>query len=122
MEIGDEKDDVEKQLDQQEEAEQIAETLLNPILYTRGLESDSFYLILSGKVTICSGNEGFMINQTSFNVMGVEALTNDDYRPDFSAKVIDSARILRITRKQYRQALSSLMQKQPEMKFNARKA
>jgi len=93
---------MEKQLNRQEEAEQIAETLLNPILYTRGLESDSFYLILSGKVTICSGNEGFMINQTSFNVMGVEALTNDDYIPDFSAKVIDSARMLRITRKQYR--------------------
>ena len=35
--------------------------VFNPILFTRGIESDSFYLILSGKVSVCSGNEGFMI-------------------------------------------------------------
>jgi CRP-like cAMP-binding protein len=33
----------------------------NPILFTRGLPSSDFYLVLSGKVTVCSGNEGFMI-------------------------------------------------------------
>ncbi len=63
--------------------------VFNPILYTRGVESDAFYLILSGKVMVCSGNEGFMITQTAFNTLGAEALTNDDYVPDFSAKVID---------------------------------
>ena len=57
-----------------EEDEKVAETLLNPILYTRGLESDCFYLILSGKVMICSGNEEFRISQTSFNYMGMRAL------------------------------------------------
>ena len=57
-----------------EEDEKVAETLRNPILYTRGLESDSFYLILSGKVEICSGNEEFRISQTSFNYMGMKAL------------------------------------------------
>ena len=82
--------------------EKVAETLLNPILYTRGLESDCFYLILSGKVMICSGNEEFRISQTSFNYMGMRALQNDDYRPDFSAKVIENARLLKVTRKQYR--------------------
>ena len=84
------------------EDEKVAETLLNPILYTRGLESDCFYLILSGKVMICSGNEEFTISQTSFNYMGMKALQNDDYRPDFSAKVIENARLLKVTRKQYR--------------------
>ena len=54
--------------------EKVAETLLNPILYTRGLESDCFYLILSGRVMICSGNEEFRISQTSFNYMGMKAL------------------------------------------------
>lgn len=34
-------------------------SLINPILFTRGVPSDSFYLILSGKVVIVSGNEGF---------------------------------------------------------------
>lgn len=72
--------------------------VFNPVLYTRGLPADAFYLILSGKVMVCSGDEGFMIMQSSFNVMGVEALTRQDYKPDFSAKVIDKARILRITR------------------------
>ena len=94
------------------EDEKVAETLLNPILYTRGLESDCFYLILSGKVMICSGNEEFRISQTSFNYMGMKALQNDDYRPDFSAKVIENARLLKVTRKQYRLALTSIMQKQ----------
>ena len=84
--------------------------MFNPILYTRGVDSDAFYLILSGKVTVCSGNEGFMISQSAFNYLGTEALTRDDYRPDFSAKVIDQARLLKITRSQYRQAISSLQQ------------
>ena len=37
------------------------DNLINPILYVRGVPADSFYLILSGKVMICSGNEGFML-------------------------------------------------------------
>ena len=76
--------------------------MFNPILFTRGIESDSFYLILSGKVSVCSGNEGFMITQSAFNYLGAESLSRDDYRPDFSAKVMESARILRITRTKYR--------------------
>ena len=39
----------------------IGDHVFNPVLYTRGLETDAFYLILSGKVQVCSGNEGFMI-------------------------------------------------------------
>ena len=35
--------------------------MINPVLYQRGVPSDSFYLILTGKVMICSGNEGFML-------------------------------------------------------------
>ena len=41
--------------------EQQHHSLYNPILYRRGIESDAFYLILSGKVMVQSGNEGFMI-------------------------------------------------------------
>ena len=81
--------------------------VFNPILYTRGLEADAFYLILSGKVMVCSGNEGFMIQQSSFNYLGVEALTNKDYKPDFSAKIIDKARMLRISRAQYAAAITT---------------
>lgn len=44
--------------------------VFNPILYTRGVSSDAFHLILSGKVNVCSGNDGFMITQSSFNYLG----------------------------------------------------
>lgn len=85
-----------------------AQKIFNPILYTRAVDSDTFYLILSGKVNVCSGNEGFMITQGAFNFLGAEALVRDDYKPDFSAKVIGKARLLRITRLQYRKAISSI--------------
>ena len=35
--------------------------LINPVIYTRGVPTDCFYLILTGKVMICSGNEGFFL-------------------------------------------------------------
>ena len=88
----------ERDLAQQMATVDNVEKLFNPVLYTRGVDSDAFNLILSGKVAVCSGNEGFMISQSSFNYLGAEALVRDDYRPDFSAKVVDQARILRITR------------------------
>lgn len=50
------------------------DSLINPILFVRGVEADSFYLILSGKVMVCSGNEGFLLEQGSFNYMGIECL------------------------------------------------
>lgn len=84
--------------------------LVNPILYTRGVPSQDFYLILSGKVAVCSGNEGFMINMTSFDFLGSDALVNDEYKPDFSAKVINNARLLKISRLNYRKAISSIAQ------------
>lgn len=87
--------------------------VFNPILFTRGIETDAFYLILSGKVEVCSGNEGFMIMQSSFNYLGADSLIRDDYKPDFSAKVIDHARVLRITRSQYRKAISNISQTKP---------
>lgn len=80
----------------------------NPILFTRGLPANNFFLILSGKVMVCSGSEGFMIEQTAFNFLGEGCLTDDNYRPDFSAKVIGKARLLRIDRDSYRLAISSI--------------
>ena len=86
------------------------QNVFNPVLYTRGIDSDAFHLILSGKVQVTSGNEGFVITQSSFNYLGQDALVRDDYRPDFSAKVIGQARILKITRMQYRLAISMIQQ------------
>jgi len=74
------------------------DNMINPILYMRGVPSDSFYIILTGKVMICSGNEGFFLEQGAFNYMGTECLVNDNYVPDFSAKIIGKAKLLKISR------------------------
>jgi len=81
--------------------------VFNPVLYTRGIENNCFHLILSGKVVVCSGNEGFMFTQSSFNYLGQDSLTMDEYKPDFDAKVIGKARLLKITRQQYRKAIQT---------------
>lgn len=80
--------------------------MINPIVYVRGVKNDCFYLILSGKVMICSGNEGFFLEQGAFNYMGIECLLNDDYIPDFSAKIIGKAKLLKITREDYRKCMA----------------
>lgn len=51
---------------------------------------------------ICSGNEGFYVELGNFNYMGSECLINDNYIPDFSAKVIGNAKLLQISREDYR--------------------
>jgi len=79
--------------------------MINPILFIRGVPNESFYLILSGKVMICSGNEGFFLEQGAFNFMGVECLTNDKYVPDFSAKIIGKAKLLKVSREDYRRSM-----------------
>lgn len=60
----------------------------NPILYMRNQPTEEFYLILHGRVDVCSGNEGFHVEMGAFATLGTEALQNDNYKPDFSAKVL----------------------------------
>jgi len=47
---------------------------LNPILFARGVPTDEFYLILSGKVCVCSGNEGFFVEMSTFDYLGDQSL------------------------------------------------
>lgn len=84
------------------------DNMINPIIFIRGVSNDSFYLVLSGKVMICSGNEGFFLEQGPFNYMGIDCLTNDNYIPDFSAKVLGKTKLLKITREEYRKALGHI--------------
>lgn len=80
--------------------------MTNPVLYVRGVSNEFFYLVLSGKVMICSGNEGFLLEQGPFNFMGADCLSNDHYVPDFSAKIIGRTRLLKISRTDYRMAMA----------------
>ena len=87
---------------------EILTTDVTPILYIRNVPSSDFYLILQGTVVVCSGQEGFMVELGPFNFLGVEALLQEDYKPDFSAKVINKARLLKITREEYVSNVSSI--------------
>ena len=77
---------------------------INPIIFKRGVKHDFFYLVLNGKVSICSGREGFMMEKGIFNFMGEQCITNEDYVPDFSAKVIGKTRLLRVSKQDYNAA------------------
>jgi hypothetical protein len=66
---------------------------------------------LQGNVVVCSGKEGFMIKLGPFNYLGLDALITkkgEDYKPDFSAKVINKARLLKIKRSKYQKILNSI--------------
>mmetsp|Transcript_47293 Transcript_47293/g.34578 ORF Transcript_47293/g.34578 Transcript_47293/m.34578 type:complete len:132 (+) Transcript_47293:1174-1569(+) len=87
------------------EVDEAFDAVLRNTIYKKGEQSDEFYLILKGKILVCSGQEGFFIELSSFNFLGSEALTNDRYAPDFSAKAIEKTRLIRIKRLDYRKAL-----------------
>ena len=77
---------------------------MDSIIFKRGQKADCFYLILNGQVSICSGREGFMMDKGIFNYMGEQCITNDDYVPDFSAKVVGKTRLLMITKQAYNES------------------
>jgi hypothetical protein len=95
----------------QDENNQEFKNLLNPILFVRNVPSDSFYLILQGTVAVCSGQEGFMVKLGPFNYLGLGALQSvfsqprrekrQPYIPDYSAKIINKARVLRVKVEDY---------------------
>lgn len=78
---------------------------INPNLYVRNAPSDNYYLILRGKVEVVSGKDGFKVEIGSFSSLGQKALLDLDYKPDFSAKVKGSAKLLRIKRSLYMEYL-----------------
>lgn len=78
------------------------DTISNPVLYERNVQTDVFILVLSGKVDICSGKDGFHSEIDFFHFLGSDAITNDVYFPDFTAKVLGDASILKIKKEDYR--------------------
>lgn len=80
------------------------DSLMNPILYHRGIRSEYFFLIISGRVAICSGADGFMVEKGTFEFIGEQCLTDPEYIPDYSCKVLGNSKILRISRDDYLKA------------------
>lgn len=72
-------------------------------IYTRGVPTKNAYLIINGKLEISAGSDGFISEAGPWTLLGVHALTDDIYAPDFTARVIERpARLLRVPRRLYR--------------------
>lgn len=72
-------------------------------IYSRDVATKNAYLIINGRVEISAGNDGFISEVGPWTLLGRNALTDDSYAPDFTARVCERpARLLRIPRKLYR--------------------
>lgn len=96
-------------------------------LFTRGIPTDYFVLILEGKVEVTVGNEDFTFDETQFSSFGAPALVSNPqsttqtglpaisqkgsavYIPDYSVRVLTDVRYLKITRSMYRMAVKGTM-------------
>ena len=84
---------------------ELDKALPNELLYEKSVLSDTFTLILSGKVTIFVGSENFRSDISSWSVMGGRALEDKEWSPDYSAFVSDGpCRFIRIHRDAFNEA------------------
>ena len=67
-------------------------------VYVRGVPTSQCCLLLHGRLQIRAGLEGFLSEVGPWTTLGLSALTDPDYRPDFTARILEPARILVITR------------------------
>eukprot|EP00457_Paulinella_chromatophora_P012793 gb/GEZN01013033.1/.p1 GENE.gb/GEZN01013033.1/~~gb/GEZN01013033.1/.p1 ORF type:complete len:278 (-),score=47.11 gb/GEZN01013033.1/:207-959(-) len=86
-------------------------------LYKREVPTDYFTLILDGQIEVSAARQGFKVNLHRWHCLCPDILLFKDlqindatsplepYVPDFSAKVIETARILRISRTKFRAAI-----------------
>ncbi|KAN0050137.1 hypothetical protein ACTA71_003240 [Dictyostelium dimigraforme] len=77
-------------------------------IYTRGVASDFFTIILQGKVEIRSGSEAFISEGGPFSTLGVGALKSEHFVPDFTARIISgNVSYLKIPKSVYDQSVIS---------------
>jgi len=85
--------------------QELDKELPNELLYEKNAPSDTFTLILSGKVTIFVGSENFRSDVSSWSVLGTKALADKQWTPDYSAFVSDGpCRCLQIRRSAFVEA------------------
>jgi hypothetical protein len=68
-------------------------------VYVRGVPAAFCCLLLHGRLQIRAGNEGFTSEIGPWMPLGMQALTDVKYTPDFTARVDCAARIVIISRK-----------------------
>ena len=69
-------------------------------VYVRGVQASFCCLVLHGRLQIRAGNEGFTSEIGPWTTLALQALTDVNYSPDFTARVECAARILIITRQE----------------------
>lgn len=72
-------------------------------IYSKGVPTKNAYLIIHGKLQIVAGDDEFVSDAGPWTILGLKALTQDLYAPDFTTRVVERpTRVLRISRKLYR--------------------
>mmetsp|Transcript_12497 Transcript_12497/g.26443 ORF Transcript_12497/g.26443 Transcript_12497/m.26443 type:complete len:341 (-) Transcript_12497:217-1239(-) len=88
--------------------QELHKDLPNDLLYQKNVPSDTFTLILSGKITIFVGSENFRSDVSSWSVLGSSALHDMQWKPDYTAFVSDGpCRCIQIHRDSFVEAMDS---------------
>lgn len=77
--------------------------VISSTIYKRGVETQDAFLVISGRVEITAGDDGFLSEAGPWTLLGMKALTDEHYVPDFTARVSERpSRILCMPRRLYR--------------------
>eukprot|EP00542_Grammatophora_oceanica_P012062 CAMPEP_0194030466 /NCGR_PEP_ID=MMETSP0009_2-20130614/3936_1 /TAXON_ID=210454 /ORGANISM="Grammatophora oceanica, Strain CCMP 410" /LENGTH=737 /DNA_ID=CAMNT_0038670413 /DNA_START=215 /DNA_END=2429 /DNA_ORIENTATION=- len=78
------------------------------LMYEQDVETDHCTLILNGKVTVLAGVDKFRSDVSSWAVLGISALTDSSYKPDFTAFVSSGpCRCIQISRERFQAAVDA---------------
>eukprot|EP00871_Galdieria_phlegrea_P001747 jgi/Galph1/2573/GphlegSOOS_G1248.1 len=76
------------------------------LIFKKGVPAVEAVLIIHGKLRIIAGAEGFVSQVGSWTLLGLRAVLDDLYAPDFTAEIVEyPLRLLKIYRRWYRQAI-----------------
>ncbi|RNF17850.1 CBS and cyclic nucleotide-binding protein domain-containing protein [Trypanosoma conorhini] len=77
-------------------------------LYRIGVPSDTFTLLITGKLEVFAGKEEIKLELPSWSLVAAEALTTDLYVPTFSCRVVKESTLMQITHAAYQSILSMM--------------
>ena len=89
-------------------------------LYRMGKAANAFTLILSGKVVVRAGAEGFESELGPWSYLGASAITGPAYIPDYHATAIRPFRVLQISRSDFMAANRAKLVKKKSLTKNTR--
>eukprot|EP00892_Ulva_mutabilis_P005839 jgi/Ulvmu1/3627/UM017_0039.1 len=78
------------------------------VLYKRGVASDTFTLVLQGRVLVWAGQEEFPSELGPWQSVGTKALFSESYHPDFAACTTGPCRLIQISRAAFQKAASTV--------------